>query len=441
MFTNVGSEYVPRLDENGNPIPKSERRPKKKVVCMIGYCGTGYNGMQIQNSAEVKTIENDLFQGFIQAGAISLENSDDLKKNGFMRAARTDKGVHAAGNVISCKLIIEDPDILTKINEKLPDQIRVWGIERVNKSFDCRKLCSSRVYEYLLPTFSFLPPKPGSILDDQLKSESDKHPGFYKTHKDGETFWNDVFKSLEQLRTSFENEGEQSLEQNNEQLAKKIKKLEHGARKRYRITSEKLQLFRNALKMFEGSHNFHNYTIGKSFNDSSSRRFMKSLTASDPFIINETEWVSIKIHGQSFMLHQIRKMIAMAVLIIRTGCPESRIEETFSSTKVNIPKAPALGLLLESPVYEGYNPMLEKFGYNTIDFTKYVKEMNDFKHKFIYDKIYDEELRDNVFYGFFGFIDNLRHNEHENVFKFLNSEFEEGKEDKVKDQIKFDNVD
>lgn len=43
------------------------------------------------------------------------------------RAARTDKGVHAVGNVVSAKLIVEDPDIVAKINQHLPDQIKVWG--------------------------------------------------------------------------------------------------------------------------------------------------------------------------------------------------------------------------------------------------------------------------------------------------------------------------
>lgn len=78
-------------DADGNVI-KSERKPKRKVACMIGYCGTGYNGMQIQNNPDVKTIEADLFHAFVKAGAISMENSSDIKKNGFMRAARTDKG-------------------------------------------------------------------------------------------------------------------------------------------------------------------------------------------------------------------------------------------------------------------------------------------------------------------------------------------------------------
>src|SRR6201999_1498887 len=79
-----------------------------------------------------KTIEGDLFNAFVAAGAISKANSDDPKKSSLSRCARTDKGVHAAGNVISLKLIIEDTDIVRKINENLPPQIRVWGIERTN---------------------------------------------------------------------------------------------------------------------------------------------------------------------------------------------------------------------------------------------------------------------------------------------------------------------
>lgn len=92
---------------------------------MLGYCGTGYNGMQVQNDPNVKTIEKDIYDAMATAGAISAENAVDLKKSGFQRAARTDKGVHAAGNVISLKMIIEDPEIINKINDLLPKQIRI----------------------------------------------------------------------------------------------------------------------------------------------------------------------------------------------------------------------------------------------------------------------------------------------------------------------------
>lgn len=45
-----------------------------------------------------------------------------------MRAARTDKGVHAAGNILSLKMNIPNEEtLISDINSVLPEQIRVWG--------------------------------------------------------------------------------------------------------------------------------------------------------------------------------------------------------------------------------------------------------------------------------------------------------------------------
>ena len=41
----------------------------------------------------------------------------------WQRAARTDKGVSAAGNVVSLKLMIDFPDVVERINVELPDQV------------------------------------------------------------------------------------------------------------------------------------------------------------------------------------------------------------------------------------------------------------------------------------------------------------------------------
>lgn len=115
-------------------------------------------------------------------------------------------------------------------------------------------------------------------------------------------------------------------------------------------------------------------------------------------------------------------MIGMATLVVRTGCPLQRIKEAFGPSKINIPKAPALGLLLEQPVYEGYNERLVKFGYNELNFDKFEKEMDEFKKSFIYDKIYNEEQKEHVFSGFFGFIDAFNGNDEESgtpIFQFL----------------------
>lgn len=46
-----------------------------------------------------RTIEGDVFEALVKAGAVSADNSTDHRKVDVQRAARTDAGVHAAGNV------------------------------------------------------------------------------------------------------------------------------------------------------------------------------------------------------------------------------------------------------------------------------------------------------------------------------------------------------
>ncbi|AET37939.1 pseudouridine synthase PUS1 Ecym_2190 [Eremothecium cymbalariae DBVPG len=394
---------------------KEIRLPKKKVAVMVGYCGTGYHGMQY--NPPNPTIEAALFDAFVKAGAISKANSTDLKKNGFMRAARTDKGVHAGGNVISLKLIIEDSSIREKINDILPPSIRVWSINRVNKAFDSRKLCSSRWYEYLLPTYSLIGPKPGSYLYQEVEQSKEELPNVLDDDEESVQFWKSFEKTVKATFTEQELQeiveytppSREAFDESNDlyQKVKQYKKIENSHRRAYRVSESKLNKFRSSLEQYLGHHNFHNFTLGKDFKDPSACRFIKEVTVSEPFVIGDmkTEWVSIKIHGQSFMLHQIRKMISMATLITRCGCPISRISQAYGPQKINIPKAPALGLLLEFPVYDGYNKRLEEFGYEPINFSKYQRDIDSFKMVHIYDKIYKEEVDENVFNAFFSYID------------------------------------
>ena len=54
-----------------------------------------------------------------------------------------------------------------------------------------------------------------------------------------------------------------------------------------------------------------------------------------------------KVKGQSFMLHQIRKMIGMAIAVVRGDTDESVIVESWNTDRIDIPRAPGLGLMLE----------------------------------------------------------------------------------------------
>ena len=82
-----------------------------------------------------------LFEALVRVGAVSSDNADDPTKVSLGRAARTDAGVHAAGNLVSLKLITQIPgvsDVVVAVNKLLPPEIRVWGIVRVQNSFNAR---------------------------------------------------------------------------------------------------------------------------------------------------------------------------------------------------------------------------------------------------------------------------------------------------------------
>ena len=105
-------------------------------------------------NTNVKTIEGDLFKALCAAGAVSEFNSDSQNKIQLQRSCRTDKNVHAARQLISLKLQkFAEKDLAEQINRHLPDQIRVYGVQRVNGSFNAHNSCTSRIYEYRMPTY------------------------------------------------------------------------------------------------------------------------------------------------------------------------------------------------------------------------------------------------------------------------------------------------
>ncbi|CAG8734758.1 13596_t:CDS:2, partial [Racocetra fulgida] len=246
-------------DVTGNiSIEKEPRKPKRKVAVLVGFCGTGYQGMQINRNA--KTIEEDLFKAFVAAGAISKDNSDDPKK---VRAPKQ-----------SIKWFFHIPNLVEKINENLTDQIRVWGNNLYTiRSFHAKTLCDSRIYEYLLPTYVFIPRE-----RDQIVS------------------------SIGQLLTD-QNDQTQFIEAPLATAEEMIEK------RKYRIPSKTLNLVRQGFKAYE-----------------------------------ET--------------------------------PLSLIHKTFGNTKINIPKAPALGLLLDQPVFRSYNKKAVDNDKELIEFDIYKVQNN-----------------------------------------------------------------
>ncbi|KAF7719525.1 Uncharacterized protein PECH_001518 [Penicillium ucsense] len=449
-------------------IENEERRPKKKVALMIGYSGTGYYGMQLIE--DKPTIEGELFSALVAAGAVSKANATDPKKSSFIRCARTDKGVHAAGNVVSLKMIIEDSDIVEKINSHLSPQIRVWGLEPTAKSFSCYQMCDSRVYEYLLPTHCLLPPHPSTYLGKkivELAEQAGDLDAVNARQEEVAGYWNQVDEEyikpiLESVPEDIRNIIQQSLfstdsasqdlenedvplvqtaDKSAEEAAqsegmdaapesksdepfvmdprqklildttKAIKAAYMKARRSYRAPASRIARLQEALDRYLGTPNFYNYTIQKTFKDPSAKRHIKSFNVNPtPVVINGTEWLSLKVHGQSFMMHQIRKMVAMAALVVRCGCHPDRIKDSYGPDRIAIPKAPGLGLLLERPIFDSYNAKAASLGRGPVHFERFTKEMDEFKQREIYDRIFREEEQTAAFGNFFNHIDHFQTN-------------------------------
>lgn len=323
-------QAVKKMKAEEEHTEDEKKYPKKKVVLLMAYSGKGYYGMQRNpGNSQFRTIEDDLVTALIKSGCIPENHGDDMKKMSFQRCARTDKGVSAAGQVVSLKLrLIEN--IIEKINEHLPPQIRVLGFKRVTQGFNSKNNCDARTYTYLLPTVAFSP-------------------------KDYDT----------------------------------------GNIAAYRLEPETLETVKRLFALYKGTHNFHNFTSQKAPSDPSARRYITEMSCGEPFIISDTQFAVITVRGQSFMLHQIRKMIGLVIAVIKGYAQEQVIERSWGQDKVDVPKAPGLGLVLERVHFDRYN---KRFGgdglHERLEWDREEEAIKAFKEAHIYPTIVETECQE-----------------------------------------------
>lgn len=99
-------------------------------------------------------------------------------------------------------------------------------------------------------------------------------------------------------------------------------------------------------------------------------------------------------------------MVCALVLACRTGTPPSIVEEMFGPLKVVVPKAPAMGLLLEQPLFESYNKMVAEANATipnddhtdpsfrpVIDFEPHRALIDQFKQEHIYSRMRAQEAK------------------------------------------------
>lgn len=303
---------------------------KRKVGFLVGYSGEGYHGLQWNK--DVRTIEGTVMGILLENGLVTELNSTDPQKIDMKSCSRTDKGVHASFNMITAK-ISQEPT--AEVEEKLRRDfsaggIRLYKMIRLPKKFVGYKLARSRVYKYSVPTF-FL--RESNFTEEYLRREAEDGCSSAAGGRQG------------QEDSSASETGEKTVHR-----SYRLEDLDEVAGYR----SGDIELFRRLMGSYVGTRNYHNFTTRA--NQKSARRFVREIVVSDPLVVDDVEYVEITIHGQSFLLHQIRKMVSFAVLNCRygRGVADSNFERVFVET-VNVPKAPSQYLFLSSILFDDFN--------------------------------------------------------------------------------------
>lgn len=339
----------------------SDAPMKIRVGLMVGYNGSGYHGLQLNKT--LNTIEKAMAECLYEADAISKRNAEDPSKIHFKSSSRTDKGVHAALNMVSVKIEVGITEELTsRLRELLVRRgIHLYGIVRLTKGTVPSRQAESRVYEYIVPTF-FLEQGNLSTEVELLRSE-------------------DMKEGKSEIRRTY------SEEMVSEVLG-------------YRASQEDVHAFRCILEKYVGTKNFHNFT--KLSNDKGCNRYIKAVNVSEAYVYDEVEYVRVSISGQSFLLHQIRKMMFFGILLCKycRDNVDSKFERAFSGQSMHIPKSPAEYLLLDKPVFS----RLRRGDGTAEDISVDEERRNEYKRNVIYPQIHQ---RGNLV-AFFASLDSVR---------------------------------
>jgi tRNA pseudouridine38-40 synthase len=110
------------------------------VALKLAYLGTGFHGFQRQ--PDLRTVEGELIKALESAGVV-----DNLKQSNYSIASRTDRGVHALGNVVAFRT--DKKITINHINDFLPKDIRILGISSIPLGFRPR-FAHRRHYRYVV---------------------------------------------------------------------------------------------------------------------------------------------------------------------------------------------------------------------------------------------------------------------------------------------------
>jgi len=111
-----------------------------RLAFRVSYLGSRFFGSQMQ--AAYRTVEGEFIAACQRLGLFS-----DWRESGFLFAGRTDRGVHACGQVVAFTTDVPDRAIQT-LNLQLPPDCWCTGYAEVAPEFHPRYDTKSRTYRY-----------------------------------------------------------------------------------------------------------------------------------------------------------------------------------------------------------------------------------------------------------------------------------------------------
>ncbi|XP_042436244.1 tRNA pseudouridine synthase A-like [Zingiber officinale] len=188
--------------------------------------------------------------------------------------------------------------------------------------------------------------------------------------------------------------------------------------------------FNRILQQYVGTHDFCNFTNRRA-EVPSTRRYIISFHANTVVCIDGIEFVKCEVVGQSFMLHQIRKMIGLAVAVMRNCAPESIIGVALKKdVGVKVPTAPEVGLYLDECLFTSYNKQW-KDSHEPLTMDAYAEEAEDFKMKYIHTHIAAMEHKEGTFALW---LHSLNHRNYQDLCAISNCAVPHGKHDDDEDE-------
>ena len=121
-------------------------------------------------------------------------------------------------------------------------------------------------------------------------------------------------------------------------------------------SSQVIEKMNEIAKFFNGTHCFHNYSKDILPDKPEAKRYVIKFEVEKDFVrVDDCCYLKFIITGQSFLYHQIRKMVGMTVCVFLGKHSFDDIRKSFEPNEFFVPLAPAEGLSLNRAHFTVYN--------------------------------------------------------------------------------------